>query len=276
MILTGHKLELLLMTAEIFVHPERKPAAFRPLKAWAHMQKLIADKEDTEQVFHIIEALNGRSFERNFWAFAETPAGKRLLAEKPYLPPVLDDHSWIRELPEGTVGRAYIEFMEREGLTAQGLVDESEKYRSKASEFEDDMLWYGNRLRDTHDLFHVLTGYNRDALGEASLLAFTYSQQPGLGVLFISFMGCRTIAKHAPKGARIMDCFREGKRNGAKAGRIIQEDIMALMREPLDVARARLGIEKPVVYRETLKLMSQHGYTPTLQPQDLSAEPVAA
>ena len=264
------------MPAEIYVHPDRRPSAFRPIKAWRHMQRLIADKEDTEQVFHIIEALNGKSFERNFKVFAATEAGQKLLAEKPYLPPLLDDHDWIRALPEGTVGRAYVEFMEREGLTAQGLVDESEKFRSAAREFDDDYQWYGNRLRDTHDLFHVLSGYSRDALGEASLLAFTYSQQPGLGVIFISFMGCRTIAKHAPKGARIMDCFWEGKSNGALAEKIIQQDIIALMHEPLDAARARLGIRKPVIYRETLKLLTQHGYTPTLQPQDMAADPVAA
>lgn len=264
------------MTVEVFVHPDRQRAAFRPLTAWKHMQKLIADKEDTEQVFHIIEALNGNSFERNFRSFAETEAGQRLLAEKPYLPPVLDDHDWIRALPAGTVGRAYVEFMEREGLTAQGLVEESEKFRSKAREFEDDYQWYGNRLRDTHDLFHVLSGYNRDALGEASLLAFTYSQQPGLGVIFISFMGCRTIAKHAPKGARIMDCFWEGKRNGAAAQKIIQQDIIALMHEPLDAARQRLGIQPPVIYKETLVLLTQHGYSPSLQPQDMHAEPAAA
>lgn len=264
------------MTADIYVHPERQRGAFRPMKAWRHMQRLIENKEDTEQVFHIIEALNGNAFERNFWAFVESPAGRKLIQEKPYLPPVLDDHTWIHALPEGTVGRAYAEFMEREGLTAQGLVDESLKYQSKSREYDDDMLWYANRLRDTHDLFHVLTGYNRDALGEASLLAFTYSQNPGLGVIFISFMGCRTIAKHAPKGARIMDCFREGKRNGAAAQKIIEQDIIALMHEPLEAARERLGIVPPVIYRETLKLLEQHGYTPSLQPQALDAEPVAA
>lgn len=264
------------MTAEVYVHPDRRPAAFRPLKAWRHMQQLIADKEDTEQVFHIIEALNGNAFERNFWAFTNSPDGAKQLSERTYLPPILDDHSWIRALPEGTVGRAYVEFMEREGLSAQGLVDESMKHQTKSREYDDDMLWYGNRLRDTHDLFHVLTGYNRDALGEASLLAFTYSQNPGLGVIFISFMGCRTIAKHAPKGARVMDCFWEGKRHGAAAQKIIQQDIIALMHEPLEAARKRLGIEPPVVYQETLALLEQHGYTPSLQPQQMDAEPAAA
>lgn len=264
------------MTPQAFVHPDRRAADFRPFKAWSHMQKLIADKEDTEQVFHIIEALNGKSFEKNFWAFAARPEGQKLLQEKPCLPPILDDHSWIRALPDGTVGRAYVAFMEREGLSARGLVEESQKLRSRSREYEDDMLWYANRLRDTHDLFHVLSGYNRDALGEASLLAFTYSQQPGLGVIFIAYVGCRTIAKRAPRGARIMDCFWEGKRNGAAAQKIIEQDIIALMHEPLDAARARLGIARPVIYRETLKLLGQHGYTPVLQPQAMAGAQVSA
>jgi ubiquinone biosynthesis protein COQ4 len=244
---------------EVFIHPDRVPAKFRPLTAWNHMQKLIADKEDTEQVFHIIEALNGRSFQKNFHAFAESQEGRELLAKKEYLPPLLDDHDWIRALPEGTVGRAYIDFMEREGLSAQGLVEESEKFRGAVRDFDDDYQWFGNRLRDTHDLFHVLSGYGRDALGEASLLAFTYSQNPGLGVIFISYMGCRQIMKSVPKEARIMDCFREGKRNGAAASRIVRQDIIALLHEPLDAARARLNIAKPVAYRHALEVCADMG-----------------
>lgn len=244
---------------EVFIHPDRRPARFRPLVAWKHMQKLIADKEDTEQVFHIIESLNGRSFEKNFHAFAASDAGKALLAKKEYLPPLLDDHEWIRALPDGTVGRAYVDFMEREGLTAQGLVEESEKFKGAMRDFDDDYYWYGNRLRDTHDLFHVLSGYGRDALGEASLLAFTYSQNPGLGVIFISFMGTRQIIKSVPKEARVMDCFREGKRNGAAASRIVREDIIALLHEPLDAARARLNIAKPVAYLHALDVCADIG-----------------
>jgi ubiquinone biosynthesis protein COQ4 len=166
--------------------------------------------------------------------------------------------------------------MEREGLSAQGLVDESLKLKSKSRAYQDDMMWYGNRLRDTHDLFHVLTGYNRDALGEASLLAFTHSQQPGLGILFISFMGCRTIKRYAPKEAEIMKCFHEGRRNGAAAQKIVLQDIPALLREPLDAARARLGINKPVIYRQTLKLLQTSGNTSAPQPNALPQEPVAA
>jgi ubiquinone biosynthesis protein COQ4 len=245
----------------IFIHPGRQKSALRPLKAWKHMQNLIADKEDTEQVFHIIEALNGRAIVKNAEDFAASPEGALLLAEKPYLPPLLDDHSWIEKLPAGTVGRAYVDFMEREGLSAQGLVDESQKFRSHLDQFDDDLQWFGNRLRDTHDLFHVLSGYGRDPLGEASLLAFTYSQNPGRGVIFIAFMGCREIAKVAPKSARIMDCFWEGKRNGALAQKIIRQDIVALLHEPLADARERLGIKVPAAYRRARDIIIESGLT---------------
>ena len=55
-----------------FVHPDREKPRFKPFKAMKHMRALIADKEDTEQVFHIIEALSGDSLLKDLELFAET------------------------------------------------------------------------------------------------------------------------------------------------------------------------------------------------------------
>lgn len=240
----------------VHLHPERPRARIKPLTAMRRMRRLIADKEDTEQVFHIIEALNGDAQRRNLMRFAATKRGQALLAEKPSLPDMLDDHDTLRRLPEGSVGRAYVDFMEREGLTAAGLVADSQKSYGDRPAYNDDLEYYGTRLRDTHDLFHVLTGYGRDALGEAALLGFSYSQNPGRGVIFIAYMGARQIAKVAPRGARIMDVLWEGKRHGRTTSKIVQEDIPALLAEPLDAARRRLGIEKPVLYRRALNIIA--------------------
>lgn len=245
--------------ADIHIDPARTRPAFQPLKAWRHMRQLLADKEDTEQVFHIIEALNGRSLERNCRAFARSDGGKRALETRADLPARLDEHDWIRALPDGTVGRAYVDFMEREGLTAKGLVEESRKMRRYHTDHADDLAWFGDRLRDTHDLFHVLSGYGRDALGESCLLAFSHGQNPGPGVIFISFIGSRQIAKAVPKDARVMACFREGLTNGRAAAKIIEEDIFALLEEPLESARKRLRIAEPVAYRRALQVCSGAG-----------------
>lgn len=247
-----------------FIHPDRPTPKRRPLKAWRHMQRLIADKEDTAQVFHIIQALNGGSTRRDFLRFIKTENGKTLLKQRGFLPDLLDQHEPLKALPKGTVGRTYVDFMEREGLTANGLVEESLTQRAADETYDDDLLWYINRMRDTHDMYHVLTGYGRDALGEAALLGYTHSQHGGAGVSFIAFMGAREIAKSAPKEARVKAVLAEGRRNGKAARRIIEQDIIALLDQPIDEVRARLNIAKPVLYRQALKVFQQYGQDPQL------------
>ncbi len=249
-------------TASYYIDPSREHPKFRPLKAWTHMQRLIANKEDTEQVFHIIESLNGSSTLKDFERFMATEQGQAQLRKRTFLPPILDDHAPLHQMPDGSVGRTYAEFMEREGLSAAGLVAESEKRPAPWRDIKDDLLWYGNRLRDTHDMMHILTGYGRDALGEAALLGFTHSQHGGLGVSFIAFMGGRQIAKAAPRDARIREVIREGRRNGKLASRIIEQDIEALLPRQLDEVRRELNIHEPAAYHRAHEVVRAHGLDP--------------
>ncbi len=247
-----------------YIDPSRPKPKRRPLKAWRHMQNLIADKEDTAQVFHIIEALNGGSTRKDFLRFMKTENGERLLKRRTFLPDILDDHAPLKALPKGTLGRTYVDFMEREGLSANGLVQESLEQRKHHETYDDDLLWYVNRLRDTHDMYHVLTGYGRDALGEDALLGYTHSQHGGLGVSFIAFMGNRQIAKEAPREARVKDVLAEGRRNGKRAKRIVDQDIESLLDQPIQEVRERLNIVKPVLYRRALEVFQSYDQDPQL------------
>ena len=67
------------------------------------------------------------------------------------------------------------------------MVEASEK---DEEEFPDESIAkYGKRLRDQHDLWHVVTGYGRDELGELCLLGFTYAQTKNRGVGLIVLVG---------------------------------------------------------------------------------------
>lgn len=250
------------MTELAFSHPDRPATEFRPLKAWHHFRKLIADKEDTEQVFHIIAALRGRKFQQIARKFWETPKGKDLLESKLRLIDMLDDHDSIRKLPQGTVGRAYVDFMEREGLSAAGLEAEYARFEDASTQYDDVLTRYGDRLRDTHDMLHILTGYGRDALGEQCVLAFTYAQNRNLGVGFIAYAGGLELKYRVAKSAPIMKAVHEGYRIGKAAKNIVHEDIAALLREPLADARKRLGIAEPVAYRAAHEAMRAGGVDP--------------
>ena len=91
------------------------------------MKSLLANPEDTAQVFRIIEALSGRNGERTLARLRRTRSGKRLLAERPALMDRLLDRASLEKLPAGSLGREYLRFLDAEGITAEGLMQASEE-----------------------------------------------------------------------------------------------------------------------------------------------------
>jgi ubiquinone biosynthesis protein COQ4 len=247
------------LTDRPLVAPNRRTSGFRPLKVLHHFRKLVADKEDTEQVFHIIEATKGKASHRQAWDFISSSTGQGFLADEVVIPAMLDDHARWADCGPNSVATHYIAFMKREGLSAAGLVAESNKWQPASERPVDLTQWYFDRLRDTHDLFHVLTGYGRDALGEASLLAFSYQQNHNFGILFIAYAGVRQIGKVSRTKAPLFAAIREGRALGRAAAKIAHQDIEALMREDIDEARARLNIGKPLIYRDCLRILEGEG-----------------
>ena len=236
------------------VHPARKVSGFRPIKALRHFGKLVADKEDTEQVFQVIDALKGRKSVRQMADFIATPQAKMLLERGEELPALLDDHARWAGCAPNSLAQRYVEFMEREGLTAAGLVAESHKFKPKEERFEDLYEWYVERLRDTHDLFHVLTGYGRDPLGELCLLGFSYEQNHSPGVLFIAWMGARQMAKETGMKHAVFAALAEGRKLGREADKLAHSDLLSMLPDDIDAVRSRLKIGKPEAYRDCLRL----------------------
>lgn len=239
----------------------------QPLRAWRAIKALMNDKEDTAQVFVVIDALKGNSDGRTFDRFRKTETGGRIIEERRNLIGALNDREHLRAMPEGSLGRAYLAFMEAEGLTADGLVEASE-VTGKRDNVSDEMTLVRNRLRDMHDLWHVTTGYGRDGLGELSLLAFTYAQGGNRGIGAIVLYAARQFAKEVPE-ARIWGSIREGYRIGRKAAWLPAQDWESLLARPLSEVRAELNVGKPEIYRETRDFLAAREAAE-------AAEPVAA
>ena len=231
-------------------HPDR-PEPVRDLgKAWFHFRRLIANKEDTREVFPIFEALPWGGLRAAAEAFLTSDKGRALAVSEPYLPAILDDHVALRKMPEGSLAKAYCDFMEREGLTAKGLVDEFEEFAVDRPRFDDQFIWYLDRLRDTHDMLHVLTGFGRDALGEQCVLAFTYSQQPSPAHLFLGYAGGLEIKKRIKSSAPVLRAVREGQRLGKACPRLVEMSIRELLPLPLEEVRRRLNITPASKYQQ--------------------------
>jgi len=225
------------------------PGRIRPLEAVRGLRALAANPDDTPQVFRVIRALSGRSFERVFRRVKADPTGARILAERRRLLPVLADREALRSLPEGSLGREYARFMDAEGISPDGLVAASEQDAPDVpNRLGEEGRILGERLRDMHDLWHVTTGYSRDLLGEAALLAFTYAQTRNRGIGVIVAYGLYRLWRAGAREAVHM--VRGGYRRGRRAAFLPARDWEALLPLPLDEVRQRLRIEPATPYTQ--------------------------
>lgn len=79
----------------------------------------------------------------------------------------------LRRLPKGTLGNAYARHMDAAGLDPAAL---------PALSARTDGEYFRAHLYETHDIWHVVTGFNVDVPGEIGLQAFYLAQLPGGGL----------------------------------------------------------------------------------------------
>jgi ubiquinone biosynthesis protein COQ4 len=193
-----------------------------------------------------MRALSGRSIRRGYDRMLGTMEGGRQAFRRDELAHRLDDPAWLARFGPGTVGAAYRGFREARGFTAEGLADEARKV-APLVDAEHPVIWYSRRLRDIHDVWHVLTGYGTDALGEACVVGFSYAQTRNLGFALIALGGAAEIRREDPT-VPARRAVWQAWGTGRAARWLPGLDYEALFGEPLDEARARLRIRPPTVY----------------------------
>src|SRR5215471_17848028 len=105
--------------------PQPANTRLHPITALRAIRALQRDREDTKQVFLLIDALRGETTLRQLERFRLTEVGRAALADRRHLLDRLSDGKSLAVLPAGTLGRAYYEFMASENLSAEGLVEAS-------------------------------------------------------------------------------------------------------------------------------------------------------
>lgn len=226
----------------------RRPVQWR--RAARALRALIGDTSRTDLAFEVTYALGGNSGERLFQRFLAHPDALRLLAERPALLAALADREALATLPAGSLGRAYLDFLRAGDLSAEGLVEASET-AERPQDAGADRQWFFDRLRDNHDLWHVLTGYGRDEAGEAANLAFTLGQTSDTGVAFMVLAAAvigPMVPEVSPDGVRLgwfhwQQYLYRAWRRGRRATFLPAVRFEELLREPLAEVRRALAVE---------------------------------
>lgn len=230
------------------IRNRRRLGPLKFLRSYQELRKARATG-DPEIVLRFMRPFHTRQFERTFLRVLADSVGRRLLDEERSLLPVLSDLQSLQALPEGSLGREYAHFIEEEELS---LTDFAEASLASMSELDyaDRRAWtLAQRLRDMHDLIHVVSGYGRDLLGEMAVLSFS-SGRPKRGENFrLSFILRLAQWKFARAGRPdAAGVLRAAAERGAKAEFLPAVEWERLLPRPLPLVREQLGISPPPAY----------------------------
>jgi ubiquinone biosynthesis protein COQ4 len=239
--------------------PSESRRRIRPWVALRAYLKVMRDPEDTASGARFVLAVDGDRGERNFQRFARDPGGARVLATRTSLTARLCDRDALRRLPAGSLGRAYLGFVEAEGISAEGLAAAVEPVELELGELDAERKLFAERVRAMHDLWHVLTGYSRDLLGEMQLLAFSHVQLRTRAFGWLVRLLPLTVERKAPGTRRLIALARS---RAQAAPWLPAEDWESLLELPLDEVRERLRVGAPPAYTQYVRAPNGWGLVP--------------
>jgi len=166
---------------------------------------LRADSGRLDQVLVFAQAVNASSLARAAKRVQDYPEGAKLLGERRRIDRTHVDYDALERLPDGTLGREYARFLKDNGITPDAF--------EELPDVGDERIAYMMlRIRQTHDLWHVLTGYTPDIRGEVLLQMFSYAQLRAPSAFLLALFGVLRYLGPTPSLLRdLRTAFRRGK-----------------------------------------------------------------
>ncbi len=136
---------------------------------WGCITRVLADSNRTEDIIVAEEIASQRQLRalRDSGLF-DSGEGAELLRERPVLADT--DLDQLRALPEGTLGREFVAFLDRYDLDYE-LTRQPTPYTD-----DPDAAYLLHRIRQSHDLWHTLLGLGVEGYEEVLVHAFSLAQ----------------------------------------------------------------------------------------------------
>ncbi|BAY15840.1 hypothetical protein NIES21_16610 [Anabaenopsis circularis NIES-21] len=194
---------------------------------------------DTQNIFDIEDALtDSEQMKRCLQVVRQNPDSAKLVDER-YMGPEFDLETLLK-LPEGSLGWTYARV-----LSAMNY--DIGFYRLR--KIESDVDYITHRVRKTHDLHHILTGFSFDDYGELGVISVTVGQIGYPAFTFIDLVGSLLafMANQAREGIDSpleynFDLVSQGIRIARQAKPLFPVKFEEGLERPIDEWRAELNI----------------------------------
>lgn len=203
------------------------------LKAVRGFITFANDPNQTVALFDIADGLRKTDLYRQFIEYAHShPAITQILQER-YLSstPDLDK---LLNCPQDSLGFHYAAEMKRTGL-------QPDFYRKIT--VDDDYSYIALRMRQTHDIWHIVTGFGTNLADEMGLQAFTLAQtRSPLAVAILAATITYSLKSSLPLNP-LVERMQEGWRMGENAHPFLAQKWEEDWEKPLSEWRADLNIQ---------------------------------
>ena len=195
---------------------------------------LLRDPSQTESVYDVEDGLRHSKATQQAVDFVKSkPEIAQLIAER-YTPPKVDIDALLK-LPEGSLGYIYASYIKESGF-------DPNFYRQ--IEVEDDVSYVLLRMRQTHDIWHIVAGFTTDVTGELGLKAFELAQtHRTMAAVLLAGGLLSTLFKSPEDLDRLLDRIAVGYRMGTKTKPFLAQKWEDNWEKPLAVWRNELGVE---------------------------------
>ncbi len=193
---------------------------------------IVRDTSKTERVFEFVEGLGHDPELRT--KFPHTASEAAFLAapfEQGF--PELDA---LRAMPAGSLGRALAAHMDALGVDFSAF----DRAATPSSEFE----WFDRHGYETHDIWHVLTGWGTGPANEIGLQGFYLAQLEGLPAAgLVTLAMIRGILGGREELVPIVEAVVAGWQQGRAAKPVFGVDWRPHFGRPLAEVQAEFGLE---------------------------------
>lgn len=214
-------------------------------EAFLQGKRVLKDPSKTQYVIALAYALNGPALKKSYDKLLTTEKGTEIALAQPEF---VELHSQLESCPKGSVGEAILKNQTYSLAILNKISQRGKRGRSWINS-NHPYIWMARRYRDTHDVFHTITGYKMDIFGEAALTTFTYAQTGALQWGFLIIVGLVKLRFHPLKILAMIEAFYRGK----KCAWLLAEDYEKLIHEDLEECRSRLNLPKARIYNRLIK-----------------------
>ncbi|EAQ70457.1 plastoquinone biosynthesis coenzyme/ Coq4 family protein [Synechococcus sp. RS9909] len=205
------------------------------LKMVAGLATFLKNPGSLESVFAVAGSLKDSPLGEQMVQHLLADSHFKALVDEGWRPQPIDLQQ-LQTLPEGSLGRCYADQLVSQNITPDTLIDPSPVTNPQE--------YVVHRLKETHDIAHVLTGFGIDAASELGLQGFNLAQNRSPLAVMLIFGGMLSALQNGESLEPMLKALARGFQMGLDAELVIARKLEDGWERPLQEWRQELKLPR--------------------------------